>query len=508
MREKSVLQTNWIKLILLVLFLAGETSAKQLPLAEFDQKVNEILRRKKVSASAVSVVRRGEILLTKGFGEIASGLPTTDKSFFRIASVSKVFTTLGILKLVDRGIIGLDQPIVRYLPWFKLSGGGERWREITVRHLLTHSSGISRELACPFTTDLGEWIPLQNLAECVLPRETFFKPGSRLKYSNLGMILLGRIIAETSGSPGKDMEEKFQSFMIGEIFSPMGMKDSHYTLNALQMQSLAQPLGHLENSGLNRELLPPAATTYISSPAWGVVTNARDLTKLLEFIFKVMDGQSNGLISRDLATRILKNPIQDTLGDLSSYQALGFSLKRTSDSVLVGHGGHFPGYTTQVYVDNLRQTGYVVLTNSIERSAASEILSAAQSVFGASGEVSYDLLSNSVTLPSDGSEVIPDFDEAYRRATCLDDLNQYRGSYKGWPLVMHVSTERQRLVLNYAGKNWILIPECQNGLRFRLDQSGSPNYVIAFGERLVFGRNQRGEVDRLMHGEVYTYRRQ
>ena len=489
-----------------VLVCLTTATAALATLSTYKVEVDGILAQKRVTAASVSVVKETGVLFQSGFGELSPGVPTTESTYFRIASVSKVFTVLGVLKLVEAGKIDLDQPLKKYLTWFRLDHGTD-WQKITIRQLMTHSSGISREIACPFTTEQGEWLPLADLPSCVFERETMFVPGSRLKYSNLGIILLGRVIAEVSGSLGPTMEEKFQNYMRDEVFKPLGMTDTLYSLGTQGLTRLATPLGHLDATGFSREVLPKAFSTYISAPAWGVASTAEDLGKFLQFVFQVIDGKANVLLSEKLTQEVLKSPIQDILADPNLYQGLGFSLKKSNGTVLVGHGGHFPGYTTQLFVDHNTRTGYVVLTNSIERSAAGDILNASLKEYSTNPQPGPDLLASPTTLVSDGSEVVPDMNVVYSQASCLGNLQEFVGTYKGWPALIEVTVESGKLLANIGGAKSILIPNCPNPLEFSLNKSGKPSYVPGFGEKLIFERSPSGKMQTLWSSGVYPYQK-
>lgn len=491
----------------LLALLIGSAWAQPTDPTQFHNRVQTLMAEKKVTAGAVAVVRPNRIDYVAPFGEIQSGKPTDSKSIFRIASVSKTFTAIGLLKMVDRGQVDLDRPIYQYLPWFELKGSSDRWKRITVRHLLNHTSGISREMGCEFTTDRGEWVPLFDLSACLKDREVVFEPGTRLKYSNFGIILLGGLIAELNPQLGRTMEERFQNYMRTEVLNPLGMRDTWYTLDQNRLSRLAEPLGNLDPETGRRERLMAARSTYISAPAWGVASTIDDMARYMEFIIKIIEGKENGLISKNLADQILARPVQDSLGNTGFYQGLGLNIRASKTSILIGHGGHFPGYTTQFYYDQIRRLGLVVLTNSIERSAASGIQTAVLESFPKTEGVGTDVLEGAEQLTSDGSEQEPDYVLAYQKANWLADLDRFSGRYKGWPEIVSVTHENGKLMMESGGQKWILIPDCEEAMVFRLNNTGKPNYVGFMGEEVRFRRLENDPTGDILFGGAYSYKK-
>lgn len=492
---------------LLLALIVGTAGAQATDLVSFHTQVETLMADKKVTAAAVAVVRPDRIDHVAPFGEIQSGSPTESRSLFRVASVSKTFTAIGLLKMVDRSQVDLDRPIYQYLPWFELKGSSDRWKRITVRHLLNHTSGISREMGCEFTTDRGEWVPLFDLSACLKNREVLFEPGTRLKYSNFGIILLGALIAELNPQLGRTMEERFQNYMRTEVLDPLGMRDTWYTLDQNRLSRLAEPLGHLESKTGRRERLQAARSTYISAPAWGVASTIDDMARYMAFVMKIIEGQENGLIAKNLADQILAHPIQDSLGNTGFYQGLGLNIRASKSSILIGHGGHFPGYTTQFYYDQVRRLGLVVLTNSIERSAASGIQTAVLESFGQTDGFGPDVLKGAEQLKSDGSEREPDYALAYQKANWLADLDRFSGRYKGWPEIVSVTHENGKLMMESGGQKWILIPDCEQAMVFRLNNTGKPNYVGFMGEEVRFRRLGNDPAGDILFGGAYSYKK-
>lgn len=169
--------------------------------------------------AAVIAVRKGKVLLRKGYGlaDLEFGIPIEPDMVFRIGSVTKQFTAAAILMLEEQGKLSVTDPITRFLPDYPTQG-----RQITIEHLLTHTSGIRSYTSMP------EWQPLWRKDFALGELIDFFKnqpmdfaPGERWLYNNSGYVLLGAIIEKASG-------RTYEQFVQENIFDRLGMKHSFY----------------------------------------------------------------------------------------------------------------------------------------------------------------------------------------------------------------------------------------------------------------------------------------
>ena len=169
--------------------------------------------------AAVIVVKDGETLFRKGYGmaNLELGVPIEPQMVFRLGSITKQFTAVCILMLYEQGKLDLQDDLTRFLPDFPTGG-----RQVTVEHLLTHTSGIKSYTGMP------EWLPLwrkdMTLEELIIlfkDQPFDFEPGEEFRYNNSGYILLGAIIEKLSGM-------KYADFVQKNIFEPLGMSHSLY----------------------------------------------------------------------------------------------------------------------------------------------------------------------------------------------------------------------------------------------------------------------------------------
>ena len=181
--------------------------------ATFDPVVLDGIHRGAYPGATLVIGRRDTILFAKGYGRLTwstrSAAPDPDSTLWDLASITKVVaTTTSLMLLVERGRVSLDSPVVRYVPEFN----GRGTAAVTVRHLLTHTSG------------LRAWLPLNRLAgdsaaamRIVFDQTPQVPPGTRMEYSDFNAILLGEIVRRTAGVP-------LDVFAAREIFAPLGLE--------------------------------------------------------------------------------------------------------------------------------------------------------------------------------------------------------------------------------------------------------------------------------------------
>ena len=183
---------------------------RQLALA--DDAARRLLARGVGSALTLAVSRRGVLAHERFFGTTAYGGsgPVTERSLLAVASVSKPIAATAVMLLVERGLFGLETPVAALVPAFGQNGK----REVTVEHLLTHTSGINEAFVdgFPYTTREAYY-------ERLLQAPLLWPPGSHVAYSSAGFSALGEVIRHATGTPP-------ERFLAEELFAPLGMRDT------------------------------------------------------------------------------------------------------------------------------------------------------------------------------------------------------------------------------------------------------------------------------------------
>lgn len=213
----------------LITLAIGRLQADE-PTASLDRLMTTFVRDNRVPGAALAVAKDGRVVYAQGFGSAnrESNTPVKADSRFRIASVSKPLTAAAVLKLVELGKLRLDDPAHTHLPKFVPPPGNRpdpRWKSVTVRHLLQHTAGwdrsksgdpIGQPRAVAKALGTNPPVPPRGVARYALGRPLDHDPGTKYAYSNVGYLLLGRIIEHLSRRP-------YERFVQDAVLAPLGV---------------------------------------------------------------------------------------------------------------------------------------------------------------------------------------------------------------------------------------------------------------------------------------------
>jgi CubicO group peptidase (beta-lactamase class C family) len=240
-------------------------------IAKVDSLAAATLARGQVAGLSIALYQRDDVLLVSGYGlaDIENDVPATSETVYRIGSLTKQFTAAAVMQLVEAGRIDLDARITTYLPDFDTQG-----RAVTVRHLLTHTSGIASY------TGLAKWRPMirRDLSDdelvALFEDEPFdFEPGEQYRYSNSGYYLLGMIIAATSGMSYRDYLQR-------HVLGPQGLTNTHYCDERPIISGRAEGYLVVDGALVNDDPLSmnqPGAAGALCSTAFDLLAWSRDL---------------------------------------------------------------------------------------------------------------------------------------------------------------------------------------------------------------------------------------
>ncbi|MCZ7547194.1 MAG: beta-lactamase family protein [Anaerolineae bacterium] len=178
-------------------------------------RIQEAMDRHRIPGLSIAVVQDGAPRLVAGFGmaNVELSAPATPDTVYEIASVTKLFTATAVMRLVEEGLVALDEPIATYLPDLPSA-----WRPVTVRHCLAHQSGIRNYTSVPAYWDTTRLdLPRADILRLVSDLPLDFAPGARWSYDNTGYYLLGFLIERVSGL-------SYGAYLERHIFRPLGME--------------------------------------------------------------------------------------------------------------------------------------------------------------------------------------------------------------------------------------------------------------------------------------------
>jgi D-alanyl-D-alanine carboxypeptidase len=303
---------------------------------------------------SVAIVHDQELVWAAGFGhaDVERGRPATADTLYRIASITKVFTSTAILQLRDAGKLRLDDPLDVHLPWFRIGGTRAEAPPITIRHLLTHTGGLPREAGTPYWTDQD--FPTVEEIRARVPQLTAALPTETTwKYSNLGLALAGEVVAAVSGQPYAD-------YISEHILSPLGMKRTFVTTPPADHPDLA--LGYTRRLPSRPRVPAPFTDGRAISAAVNMTTCATDLARFAMLHFR--DGGVGGAqILRGSTLREMQR-VHWLDPDWTAGWGLGLRIARVTGRTLVGHGGSLRGYRTLFQLCPAERLGVIAMTNA------------------------------------------------------------------------------------------------------------------------------------------------
>jgi CubicO group peptidase (beta-lactamase class C family) len=218
-----------------------------------------------------------------GMADVAASAPMQKDAVFWIASQTKPVTATALMMLMDEGKVRLDDPVAKYLPEFRDAKG------MTLRHLLTHTSGLPYQL--PDAGPALDAVPLSAVAKTYAGTPLLIEPGHRYRYSNLGYNVLGRVVEIASGTP-------YEEFLDQRLLKPLGMKDTTFWPDATQLGRLAKCYrpaagnADLQVAGIDLLTSPLSDRARPVCPSAGLFSTAADVSTFCRMILN--DGTFRG----------------------------------------------------------------------------------------------------------------------------------------------------------------------------------------------------------------------
>lgn len=324
--------------------------------AEIDAYVEEQLEALNIPGASLAIVEGDQIVHLKGFGVSgpAGETPTLQTPFF-ICSLTKSFTALAVMQLVEAGKIDLDAPVQRYLPWFTLADP-EAAAQITVRHLLVQSSGLSQVTGWKTMVNFDDSPDAsENQARQLATFKPYRQAGSAFEYSNTNYNLLGLIIEAASG-------ETYADYVQNHIFAPLAMTHT-YTSKAVAKQD-NMSTGYISWFGFPMPV-PDLPYPSGSLSAGQLISSAEDMAHyLIAHLNGGRYGDAQILSPAGIAEMHSPGVDANSMGvDLGDY-GMGWLITSTSHGDLIWHDGTNPDYFSYMALLPLQNRGMVLLVNA------------------------------------------------------------------------------------------------------------------------------------------------
>jgi CubicO group peptidase (beta-lactamase class C family) len=467
---------------------------KKNTLKELDNRTIEFINKFALSGMAVGVVQDGELVYGKGFGlaEAESKKAVTTDTIFRIASISKTFTAIGIMQLWEKGKFKLDDPVNGYLKDYQVLHPDPHAPPVTFRHMLTHTSGIGEMrdmsdliegLVNPSSFSYSPDKPLPALEEyyngLLVPD---VHPEKKWAYANNAFATLGQLIEDISGQP-------FEEYMIEHVFDPLGMKKTDFDLSERVEDELAQ--GYTLKKGFLE------VVEYAIFPGRAAGMAMSSIQDMALYLAALMNGAKNehGSVLKAKTLGKMMTPHYREDPHLAAM-GLGFFLEDLDGHLAAWHGGSLSGFNCSIWVSPEDKLGVLVFANSNTRAIYH---------FGKS------ILRSMIGLP-DFSERLPKPDVTNSPHLWKDLVGSYQ-PYKG-------INSNTRIWLGYGGEVEIYVSDgnlmlrafggpYKKGIVLYPADADAPLAFESVNDghlmQLVFQRNEEGYIDHLSISALSFY---
>jgi CubicO group peptidase (beta-lactamase class C family) len=309
-----------------------------------------------IPSLSLGVVHDQDLIWARSYGlaDPESGARATPETVYRIASNSKPFTAIALMRLQEQGRLSLNDEVTRWVPELsKVEGGLFESRPITIANLLSHTSGLPREVNSPAWAE-ADFPEIAEVLEGLKKQRAIYGPATRLKYSNLAFTLAGLIIERAAGVA-------YDKFIRGLILEPLAMTHSGVDLpGPAAVRLLAVGYGRRMPDGSRKRL--QYEPTRAMAPATGLYSSVTDLARFQAWQFRLLATEEPEILWPDNLRDMQR--MHWTLPGGDRGWGLGFRVTRTIHGPIIGHGGLIHGFRSATGVLPADKIGLIVLASS------------------------------------------------------------------------------------------------------------------------------------------------
>jgi len=438
----------------------------------FEAWLDAKMAYEKIPGVSVGLVHDQRLVWAKGYGfaHRDEKVPATPSTLYSVCSISKLFTSIGVMQQRDQDKLRLRDPVADHLPWYDVdqahTGG-----PVTVEGILTHSSGLPRESAHPYWTGPDYPFPTRDeVIEGLGSQETLYPAHQYFQYSNLGMALAGQLVEQASGVG-------YDEYIRTRILDPLGMNDTYTEIPSEHKgDRFATGYARLDRKGERAEA--PFFQSRGIAPAAGFASSVEDLARFASWQFRLLDTGGEELLDANTLREMHRVHWVDP--DFDAMWGLGFSVSQRDGERTVGHGGSCPGFRSTMQLIPDDKIAGIVLINA-QGTNPSQVWAPMAGTLGAALKAIED-------SPGRSAEPNPSF------------LAEYGGLYESdWGETFVLSWDGSLAAVGLPTGDPV---EAMNELRHvsgdtfrRLRDDGE------LGEEYIFHRGSDGEVERMsVHG--------
>jgi CubicO group peptidase (beta-lactamase class C family)/D-alanyl-D-alanine dipeptidase len=317
-------------------------------IATLERFITHEMSDKDLPALSIALVDDQKLVWSKGFGFADPGrkVPATSKTVYRVGSVSKLFTDIAVMQLVEQGKLDLDAPVTRYLPNFRPRNSfGKR---ITLRQLMSHRSGLVREPPVGHYFDPGN-PPLANTIASLNRTSLVYAPETRTKYSNAAIAAVGYVLERTQKQP-------FAKYLKRAVLDPLGLGDTSFEPTPEITKDLAKAFMWTVDG---RVFQAPTFELGIA-PAGSMYTTVEDMGRFMSVLFAGGQGAKVKMLKASTLEQMW-TPQFAPAGQKTGF-GIGFGIGESEGRRIIGHGGAIYGFATTLKAMPEDKLGVVVVT--------------------------------------------------------------------------------------------------------------------------------------------------
>jgi len=327
----------------------------QSAISEYEGFVKTMITNRLAPGAALAVLRDTSIIFIKGFGlrEVGKFDSINSKTVFRIGSVSKSMSATLCATLVNEGILNWDDPVIKYLPDFKLKTE-EATKSVTLRHILSHTEGLPYHA---YTDMVDRGAPVDTLIDYLKDLKLIAEPGKIFSYQNVGFSLIGKVIEAATKKP-------FEEVLNEKLFRPLKMKNASASYKRIsENRNVAKPHQAIRP-------LKISESYYSVAPAGGINASAEDMGLWLKEVMT----QKSKVFNPERLSEIFEPQVHAAVRNYSffkwkrvykSYYGLGWRVITFADrDTLLYHGGFVNNYRCEVAMNPKTKVGIALLVNS------------------------------------------------------------------------------------------------------------------------------------------------
>lgn len=425
-------------------------------IARVDAGAGAEFAKDQTGSVTVGLVSGAKLYWTKsyGFADMERKIPASADTVYRIGSITKQFTALMLLQLVQAEKVHLSDPVAKYFPEVdKIPRRFPDAPSVTLVQLATHTAGLSREpddLATYLKGPVSEW---EKVLVAALPHANYkFEPGTQFSYSNLGYAVLGAALGRAAGQPYVDYVKQ-------HILMPLGMTHTFFEPNDQMRANLAR--GYvLQNGTVDSETAEREHQGRgYKVPNGALYTTVGDLARFVSF--EMGNGPAEVLSAEQLFQN--RQKIVVSQASLRGGYGIGFMAIRLGNTIIYGHSGEVPGYEGEAYFEPRSKIGIIVLRNAV-----------------GGGFKSMNLIRAAFESPAAQGETSPAAPSAP-----ADTLKEFLGNYPLAP----------SFVIAITANGEQLYGQATNQQRLTLERVSADNYAVTGVDAQVsFERDGTGQV--------------